>query len=234
MREKNFLKKIQEQKWLAAILLFILCTTLFALPASASESVTLHDFLGYYLCGVADPGEYGNPETFELYFNDEGTLERRSGGLYATVWSATRYEYTDVSLKGNTLVCRYEMGYGTSEIRDGGRPGEHTYILNEDDTIESDGETWYRYEAETPAPESGVLRTVTDVDFADGNFSDQASFLGVEEVKRCEIESILFLDSLEEKPEQSWDVSAAQDGSVQLWFKKSGKKKQCLLRQRAA
>lgn len=100
MREKNFLKKIQEQKWFAAILLFILCTTLFALPASASESVTLHDFLGYYLCGVADPGEYGNPETFEFYFNDEGTLERRSGVLYATVWSATRYEYTDVSLKG--------------------------------------------------------------------------------------------------------------------------------------
>lgn len=229
MREKKFLKKIQEQKWFAAILLFILCTTLFALPASARESVTLHDFLGYYLCGVADPGEYGNPETFALYFNDEGTLERRSGMRYATVWSATRYEYTDVSLKGNTLVCRYEMGYGTSEIRDGGRPGEHTYVLNEDGTIEADGETWYRYEEETPAPESGVLRTVTDVDFADGNFSDQASFLGVEELKRCEIESILFLDSLEEKPEQSWDVSAAQDGSVQLWFEKSGKKKQVFI-----
>lgn len=219
MKERKLFKKC-----LLLMALAGLCMMIQAVLVFVGENTEVRDFLGYYLCGVEDPGEYGNPESFSLVFNGEGNLERYSSMYYATVGSSTRYEYTDISLRGNTLVCKYDRAYGDYEIRDGGRAGEHVYTLNADGNIESDGVMWYRYEAEKEAsvPESGVLRTVTDVDFADGIFSDQATFLGVKDLKRCEIKSIQFLGSLDEKPEQSWDVSAAKDGSVQLWVDESG------------
>ena len=63
---------------------------------------------------------------------------------------------------------------------------------------------------------------MTDVDFAEGDFSKRASFLGVESVKRSQIGTVTFLDTLEDRPYQTWDVSAAQDGSVLLWFDRAG------------
>lgn len=222
MKGKNFLVKTSgvKRNLLLTVMMLFLCVSAFSFPVSARESVTLHDFLGYYLCGVADSGEYGNPEVFSLYLNKEGNLERNSGMFYATVESSTRYEYTEISLKGDTLTCNYNRAYGVYEIRDGGRPGMHTFTLREDGNIESDGEVWYRYERqeEEVTPKSKVLRTVTDVDFADGDFSKKASFFGVESVKRSQIITVTFLDTLEDRPYQTWDVSAAQDGSVLLWF----------------
>ena len=223
---KLFFRKIFDRsgKILPAIALFFLCTAAFSVSAFASGATKLSDFEGFYLCGMPDPGEYGNPEVFSLYFNKEGNLERNSGMFYATVESSTRYDYTDVSLKGDTLTSSYDRGYGAYEIRDGGRPGTHTFTLREDGNIESDGEVWYRYERqrEETVPESGVLRAVTDVDFAEGDFSKRASFLGVESVKRSQIGTVTFLDTLEDRPYQTWDVSAAQDGSVLLWFDRAG------------
>ncbi len=146
MKEKKLFKK-----YLLLMALAGLCMMIQAVPAFAGENTEIRDFLGYYLCNVEDPGEYGNPESFSLAFNGEGNLERYSGMYYATVGSSTRYEYTDVSLRGNTLTCKYDRAYGVYEIRDSGMAGEHVYTLNADGNIESDGAIWYRYEAEEEA-----------------------------------------------------------------------------------
>ena len=68
MKGKNFLVKTSgvKRNLLLTVMMLFLCVSAFSFPVSARESVTLHDFLGYYLCGVADSGEYGNPEVFFL------------------------------------------------------------------------------------------------------------------------------------------------------------------------
>lgn len=50
-------------------------------------------------------------------------------------------------------------------------------------------------------------------------FTDTYAF-GSESIKKSDVATITFLDSLDEMPEDAWDVSQDSDGSVMAWVEK--------------
>ena len=92
--------------------------------------------------------------------------------------------------------------------------------------------------AASGAPESsqstpGSSLSVTTADWRDNrlmadppqgdSFSDAPNWTALGgPITRGQIASVTFLDSLENQPEEAWDVSADQDGSVQAWTEENG------------
>lgn len=193
----------------------------------AEEDAGIGEFVGEYLCDVETPGEYGNPEVLSLAFNGEGHLTRVSRLYYATLGTTMNFDYRDYEIEGNILTCYYDGAYGAYGTVDDVEAGSHQFILADGGNLIEDNHIWYRWvrdQGETEEVHSGTLPAVTDIDFPYGAYTPDAPFLGIKELTRKEITSICFLDTLEETseytPEYIWDVSEAQDGSVELWINK--------------
>lgn len=183
----------------------------------ASQKLEIESFIGRYFCETKELGEYENPETFSLGFNGEGKLERYSGMAYGTTGTSIYYEYTSYRITKNVLICEYDGAYGYYGTMEEIEPGSHQYILNEDGSITAEGHVWYRNIPEEVQEKSKTLPAVKELDFPCGAYTSDATFLGVEELSRKEIESITFFDTLKDVPEMTWDVSGAKDGSVRMW-----------------
>ena len=56
------------------------------------------------------------------------------------------------------------------------------------------------------------------------NYSNKKGVFGNEEYKKESIVSVEVLDTLENAPEDAWDVSESENGSVKAWVEKAGKK----------
>ncbi|MDO4323258.1 MAG: YARHG domain-containing protein [Lachnospiraceae bacterium] len=142
--------------------------------------------------------------------------------LYGTTGTTVYYDYTSFSVKGNVLTCKYEEAYGYDGRIEEIEPGSHQYVLNEDGSITAENHIWYRRKEESAQENvrSRVLLSVRDLDFPCGDYTADTTFLGVQELSRRSIEKIVFLDTLEGTPEYTWDVSEAQDGSVELWMER--------------
>jgi len=199
------------------------------------ESKNLEDFLGFYLCDTPDMPEIGNPEVLELLMDDELGFIRYDELYYGTTGTTIRYEYTDYKIDGNVLTCNYSRGYWPAyeDKGDDLPPGTHEYTLEDDGTIHSDGHIYYRYEKETySTDESSVdqsedeethynmLADAEETDFSFGEYSEEASFLGSDGVIRKDIKQVTFcnLNTVEDKPADTWDVSRDRDATVLAWF----------------
>lgn len=206
-----------------------LCVFLLAIAqihVFAGQNAGIEQFIGYYLCDTKVVEDYANPEVFSLRFNGEGQLQLYTGMLYGTTGTSTYYDYESFRVEGNILTAEYKGAYGYYGEVEEIEPGSHQFVLNEDGSIAADDHVWYRRESAytQEAVSSEVLLEVRDVDFPCGVYTPDTTFLGTKGVTREEIETIIFLDTLEEAPEQTWDVSAAQDDSVKLWI---GEQKEC-------
>lgn len=128
--------------------------TLFALfigqntSAYASDAHEITDFLGYYYLDVDDSVfeeyDFANPEVMELYFDENGNLERYSGMYYSTQGTTYYYPYNSYEISGDILTCHYSVVtsyYGTSEAQPG---GTHTYIITQNGNLVEDNHTWFR------------------------------------------------------------------------------------------
>lgn len=192
----------------------------------AEDHSVIGKFVGEYLCDVETPGEYGNPEVMTLMFNGEGQLTRGNRLYYTTLGSVMHFDYRDYEVEGNLLTCYYDGAYGVYGTFDDVKAGRHQFIWTDEGNLIEDNHIWYRCiqeQDEEAEVRPGTLPAVTDIDFAYGEYTSDASFLGIKELSRKEITSIYFLDTLEEAPEHAWDVSEAQDGSVKLWTNKDEK-----------
>lgn len=202
-------------------LLLLLMYMLFGNKAVyAEENKTVSDFIGYYLCDIEEKGEYDNPEVMELYFNDSGNLERYSGLFVGTTGTTICYEYTDYEIKGNTMICHYTGAFSpyygpSSDIE----AGTHKYVLTEDGNITSENHVWYRYLTEEEKQlQPKMLGDVQKTDFTEGKYSEESNFLGIAGLSRNTVKEITFLNTLEKKPDQAWDISRDKDGSVYAWL----------------
>lgn len=186
----------------------------------AEENQGIDQFLGFYLCGISEVEEYSNPEVMRLHFNDEGQFCRYSGMYYGTLGTNRYCNYSDYFIAGNILTCYYEeinSSYGTMEEEPAGM---HQFVLTEEGNLIEENLIWYPYEiaeSQTEDNESGVIMEVTDIDFTHGEFSQKASFLGNEKLSRESVEQVTFLSTLEDTPDDVWDVSKSQDGTVMAW-----------------
>ncbi len=200
------------------LLLFLMYVLLGNKVVCAEENKTVSDFTGYYLCDMEEKGQYDNPEVMELYFNDSGNLERYSGLFVGTTGTTVCYEYTDYEIQGNTMICHYAGAFSPyygprSDIE----AGVHEYVLTEDGNITSDNHVWYRYLTEAEK-QPGMLADVQKTDFTEGKYSEECSFLGITGLSRKNVKEITFLNTLEQKSDQAWDISKDQDGSVYAWL----------------
>lgn len=184
---------------------------------SARSNEEIGSFIGYYLCGTADPGDI-NSEATELSFNGDGQLMRYKGLRFSTTGTSIYYNYTKYEISGNVLTCYYDGAYGYyGEINDIGS-GIHQFTLLDDGNLAEEERIWYRYQKENEESHPHTLLSVTDIDFSYGNYSKKASFLGNTRLSREQVEKVTFLDEVPENIEQAWDVSYDQDGSVKAWI----------------
>lgn len=205
----------------AMSLLLLLLYVLFGNKAVyAEENKTVSDFIGYYLCDVEEKEKYDNPEVMELYFNDSGNLERYSGLFVGTTGTTVCYEYTDYEINGNTMICHYAGAFSPHYgPRSDMEAGIHEYVLTEDGNITSENHVWYRYlTEEEKQPQARMLGNVQNTDFIEGKYSEESDFLGITGLSRKTVKEITFLNTLEKKPDQAWDISRDKDGSVYAWL----------------
>lgn len=216
MREK---RKIWESRMVTLGILFLLLFIRTPMFVHADENRDISEFIGRYLCDTPEMEEYANPDVIELYFNDDGNLMRYSGLFYGTAGTSIMYTYTDYEINGDTLTCYYDGAFSPYGPLEDISAGTHEYVMDTDGNIASEGHIWYRYltEEERQA-HSRVLMNVEVTDFMEKNYSEMAAFLGIQELSRGDIEKITFLDTLDQKPENAWDVSQDKDGSVYAWL----------------
>nr|WP_294677234.1 BspA family leucine-rich repeat surface protein [uncultured Blautia sp.] len=204
-----------------------------------AEDKSLEDFLGFYLCDVPDRTQLDNPEVLELTVNDKGNFVGYHRMYYSTLGTTVCYEYTDYTISGNILTCNYSRGYWPAyeDIGEDIPPGTHEYTLEDDGTIQSDGHIYYPYEKETYETTDSadtemqqdqteeethycMLADAEETDFPSEEYSEDATFLGIEGVTRKDIREVTFcdLDVTENIPSDIWDVSRDKDGTVSAWF----------------
>lgn len=187
-----------------------------------ADDAKVSDFIGEYIGDMPEVDKYANPDVMKLYFNDDGNLERYSGLFYGTTGTTICYEYTDYEINENVMTCEYDGAFSPyTGPRSDISGGIHEYTLQDDGNISSDGHIWYRYltdEEKAQQEQSRTLASADDTDFTEGKYSDDFGFLGTQDVKRSSIEEIAFLNTLEQKPEDAWDISENQDGSVYAWL----------------
>ena len=106
----------------------------------------IDSFLGSYCLDVDDTileeYDYANPEVMELYFNDEGCLERYSGLYYGTMGTTKFYPYDSYEIVGNMLLCKYstvKTYYGEEN-----EAGEDSYQLTENENLIQNEHVWFR------------------------------------------------------------------------------------------
>lgn len=187
-----------------------------------ADDASVSDFIGEYIGDMPEVDKYANPDVMELYFNNDGNLERYSGLFYGTTGTTICYEYTSYEINGNVMTCQYAGAFSPYNGPRSDIPGGiHEYTLQDDGNISSDGHIWYRYltdEEKAQQEQSRTLVSVNDTDFSDGKYSENSEFLGIEGLRRSSIEKIQFLNTLEQKPDDAKDVSENQDGSVYAWI----------------
>ena len=178
--------------------------------------IGIADFLGSY--SLEPPtDETINCEVMTLDFDGEGNFYQYCGLKYGTT-GTTRYYYYDLyELSGNILTCYYDEVLGYNMESTGEEGGSHTFLLAESGNLVQETSFWYRQQEESPV--SNKLLPARRTDFPTGKYSENATFLGINEIRRKDIESITFTSILEDVPQDAWDVSAAQDGSVMAWLK---------------
>lgn len=181
---------------------------------------SVSEFEGFYLCDTPEAGEYENPQTMKLSFNDEGNLMRTDGMRWGTLGTTTFRPYASYKIKGNLLTCKYKEEYSYYGIIED-RSGTDEFVLNEDGNLEAEGHVWYRITNEYTSPRT--LMEVTETDFPEGSFSRNASFLGNKKLRRKDVEQVTFLSSLDGKTDDAWDVSENQDGTVFAWVDRGEK-----------
>lgn len=117
-------------------------------PDDPDGSYDVSDFLGYYYldtdASIFEEYSFANPEIMELYFNDSGMLERKSGLYYGTQGTTYFYSYDTYEISGNTLICSYSIVksyFGICEELPG---GTHTFVLSENGNLIENGHIWFQ------------------------------------------------------------------------------------------
>ena len=192
--------------------------SVYAVTSNSYGIPDIVDFIGYYYLNVEQlEDDYLNPSVLRLDFDEFGNFFRYDGLKYGTTGTTRYYYYNSYALNNNILTCHFDdvKGYEGESLGEPG--GIHTFIMTEEGNIVEDGNVWYRVDETEGQQLWNTLVSVKEADFADGDFSEKKSFLGITELKRSDIDTITFTDSVLDAPENAWDVSVEQDRSVLAW-----------------
>ena len=211
-------------KW--SIYLILLLEIAVFKPAKGEDylsGISETDFLGHYYYTVPGPTETNpNPWVMILNVDGDGFFYRCDKLLYGTTGTTTYKYYYDYELTGNVLVCYYDRKLLEAGMRPVDMtPGSDTFIISSEGNLLEGLDIWYKQPEKV---DSNELISVRNTDFPMGNYSPNATFLGIKDLKRKDIETVSFTTIPDNAPEDAWDVSAAQDKSILAW-RKDGKSK---------
>ena len=102
-------------------------------------------------------------------------------------------------------------------------PSSEPVIIIDDGTVSEEGESPLRvYEAQPGWAQNKMMADRLG-SITSGSEAAEAPVFGGD-IRRCEISSVVFSDSVAGMPEDAWDVSAAHDRSVMAWAMPDGDK----------